>query len=126
MSHSHQGSDIPRVDLGFNNDESISDFSEAIGVGRMSIPAPPEGAGYSEVWSEAAWPVGSSQSGGTIGIASHAPSAALVSKIQSESIREWTATDSKGRGLSSNSPVVALDSRPKGRSHTGPLYVQGR
>ncbi|CAM4721546.1 unnamed protein product [Leuciscus chuanchicus] len=72
----------------------------------MSIPAPLEGAGYSEVWSEAAWPVGSSQSGGTIGIASHAPSAAMVSKIQSESIREWTATDPKGQGLSSNSPVI--------------------
>lgn len=40
----------------------------------------------------------------------------MVSKVQSESIREWTATDSKRPGLSSSNQMVALNSRPDGGS----------
>lgn len=49
----------------------------------------------------------------------------MVSKIQSESILEWIATDSKGPGLSLCSQVVALNSRPKGGSQAGPVMFKG-
>ncbi len=49
----------------------------------------------------------------------------MVSKVQSESIREWTVTDSKRPGLSSSSQVVALNSRPEGGSQAGPIMFKG-
>ncbi len=52
----------------------------------VSVQVPQKGASYSEVGPETAWPNGSSQAGGTIGVASHVPITTMVSKVQSESI----------------------------------------
>ncbi len=60
-----------------------------------------------------------------IGVASHAPITAMVSKVHSKSIREWTATGSKRPGLSSSSQVVALNSRPEGGSQAGTVMFKG-
>lgn len=64
------------------------------------------------------------QTGGTIGVASHVFTTVMVYEVQSESTREWTATDSMGLGLSSNSSVVALDFRPERGSCIIRLYQQ--
>ncbi len=91
----------------------------------MPVRVPQKGSRYSEVGSETAWPNGGSLSGGAIGVASHAPITAMVSKVQSKSIREWTATGSKRPGLSSSSQVMALNSRPEGGSQAGTVMFKG-
>ncbi len=125
LSHTHKGSDIPRLEFEFDYNESVSDSTEAVSVEGVPVRVPQKGASYSEVGSETAWPNGGSQSGGAIGVASLAHITAMVSKVQSESIREWTETDSKRPGLSSSSQVVALNSRPEGGSQAGPVMFKG-
>ncbi len=49
----------------------------------------------------------------------------MVSKVQRESIREWTVTESKRPGLSSSSQVVALNSKPEGGCQAGPVIFKG-
>ncbi len=125
LSHSHNGGDIPSLEFEFDYNESISDSSEAVSVEGVPVRVPQKGASYSEVGSETAWPNGCSLSGGAIGVASHAPVTAMVSKVQCESIREWTATGSKRPGLSSSSQVGALNSRPEGGSRAGTVMFKG-
>ncbi len=125
LSHSHKGGDIPSLEFEFDYNESISDSSEAVSVEGVPVRVPQKGASYSEVGSETAWPNGCSLSGGAIGVASHAPITAMVSKVQRESIREWTATGSKRPGLSSSSQVGALNSRPEGGSRAGTVMFKG-
>lgn len=125
LSHPHKGSDIPRLEFEFDYNESISDSTEAVSVEGVPVRVSQKGTGYSEVGPEAAWPNGGSQSGCAIGVASHAPITVMVSKVQSESIREWTATDSKRSRLSSDSQMVALNSRPEGGSQAGPILFKG-
>ncbi len=115
--HCHQGSDIPRLEFEFDYSESISDSTEAVSVEGVPIQVPQRGAIYSEVGLETAWP--SSQSGGTIGVASHAPTTAVVSKVQTESIRKWTATVFQ---QSSGGPQLQAWKRESSWA----CYVQGR
>ncbi len=82
----HKSGDIPRLEFEFDYNESISDSTEAVSVEGVPVQVPQKGASYSEVGSETAWPNGGSLSGGAIGVASHAPIIAMVSKVQSESI----------------------------------------
>ncbi len=125
LSHSHKGGDVPRLEFEFGYNESIPDSAEAVSVEGVPVRVPQKGSRYSEAGSETAWPNGGSLSGGAIGVASHAPITAMVSKVQSKSIREWTATGSKRPGLSSSSQVVALNFRPEGGSQAGTVMFKG-
>ncbi|KAL0151074.1 hypothetical protein M9458_053587, partial [Cirrhinus mrigala] len=86
LSHSHKGSDIPRLDFEFEYNESIFDSTEAVSVEGVPVRVPQKGACYSDVGSETAWPNGGSQSGGAIRFASHAPITAMAGKVQSKSM----------------------------------------
>ncbi len=125
LSHSHKGGDVPRLEFEFGYNESIPDSTEAVSVEGVPVRVRQKVSCYSEVGSETAWPNGGSLSGGAIGVTSHAPITAMVSKVQSKSIREWTATGSKRPGLSSSSQVVALNSRPEGGSQAGTIMFKG-
>ncbi len=78
LSHSHKGSEL---ELDYN--ESISDSAEAVSVEGVPVRVPQKVKRYREAGLETAWPNGSSQAGGAIGVASHAPITAMVSKVQS-------------------------------------------
>ncbi len=83
LSHSHKGSDMPRLEFELDYNESISDSTEAVSVEGVPVRVPQKVASYREAGLETAWPNGGSQAGGAIGVASHAPITAMVSKVQS-------------------------------------------
>ncbi len=74
---------MPRLEFELDYNESISDSTEAVSVEGVPVRVPQKVASYREAGLETAWPNGGSQAGGAIGVASHAPITAMVSKVQS-------------------------------------------